>query len=106
MSARDENIAAICYGVALLSDEQDRTFYQKHGDGLEGTIGVLQWLIDAAEVFTSAEEQIERGEAYEWDWYLATDGFVADLVEAEELPDDAKLLAMALRNIEAAKEQP
>jgi len=91
-----ENIAAISYGIALERGTDGATFYDRHGDDLEGASGCWRWMIDAAKQFTLAEPAESS-----FDWYLAVDGFVRDIMSADELPTEEELYTSAQRNIEA-----
>lgn len=81
-----ENIAAVSANLTLARFQDGATFCDKYGDGLGGWIGVLQWFITAAEIFTAAETDAEP-----FEWYDAIDDYTERIVANDGLPTDIDL---------------
>lgn len=97
---KEENIAAIAYGMAGLTNKAGLTFYEQHGDELEGEGGCLRYFVECADAFTTMGPE----GAPEYDWYLAVDAYVADIVECADLPDYVELQLLARKAIVASRE--
>lgn len=100
-TTKEENIAAIAYGIAPLTDRHGFNFYEKHSDTLEGAIGCLRYFVQCADAFTTMETQ--GGVPSEYDWYLAIDHYVVAIVALNELPSFEELQRLAATVIAEAK---
>lgn len=105
ITERMENIAAISYGIAGMTNAAGLTFYEQHCDALEGEAGMFRYFVaPLAEEFSAAEESISQ--AFEWDWYCAIDNYIMDvLAMGDRLPTDTELRELALKAIHDAKDE-
>lgn len=99
-----ENIAAVAFGIALERGTDGATFVERHSDGLEGQLGCIRWLIEAGEQFDRAEVAL-RASVPRFDWYLAIDAFVREIMQYEDdLPSLDELFKLAGRCIKVNAE--
>lgn len=97
-----ENIAAI--SAQMHADPKlMQKFYNKHGEELEGFVGIWYLAIDAAKAFGKAERELKWKSGEDYNWIDATDNFARAILKEMEDFSGADLIGFAKRSIQEAR---